>query len=82
MTNPDFENCILNSDEAISLALSILDAFHGVRIAEAKAALEIAGQLIETNTIFDAQSAEIDAARTAFAEHLISNNEQTRPHPA
>ena len=82
MTNPDFEHCILSSDEVISLALSILDAFHGVRIAEAKAALEIAGQLIETNTIFDAMSPEINAARTAFAEHLISNNEQTRPHPA
>ena len=77
MTNPDFEHCILSSDEVISLALSILDTFHGVRIGEAKAALEIAGQLIETNTRFDAQSTEIDAARTAFAEHLLSKNEQT-----
>ena len=77
MTNPDFEHCILSSDEVISLALSVLDTFHGVRVGEAKAALEIAGQLIETNTRFDAQSAEIEAARTAFAEHLISKNEQT-----
>lgn len=77
MTNPDFDHCILSSDEVISLALSVLDTFHGVRVGEAKAALEIAGQLIDTNTIFDARSAEVDAARTAFAQHLLSKNEQT-----
>ena len=77
MTNPDFDHCILSSDEVISLALSVLDTFHGVRVGEAKAALEIAGQLIDTNTIFDAQSPEVDAARTAFAQHLLSKNEQT-----
>lgn len=77
MTNTDFEQCIMDSDEVISLALSILRAFHGIRVGEAKAVLEIAGQLIETNTVFDAKSAELDAARAAFADYLISNNEQT-----
>lgn len=76
MTNPDFELRILTSDEVDSLALSVLDAFHGVTVSQAKATLEIIGQLIEMNTIIDAKSPELNAARTAFAEFLISKNEQ------
>ena len=76
MINPDFELRILTSDEVDSLALSILDAFHGVPVSQAKATLKILDQLIEMNTIIAAKSLELNAARTAFEEFFISKNEQ------